>query len=63
MRNPLISGEDFGFRPGHDTSQIILDVVDVHYDLINGGNTGCSIFRVLEKAFNTVDRDSLISKL
>ena len=41
----------------------MLDAVDKYYDLMDGGNTGCSIFQDLKKAFDTVDPDILITRL
>ena len=42
--NSLLSPKQFAFRPGHETAQAMLDVVDKYYDLMDGCDTGRSIF-------------------
>ena len=62
----LLYSHQYGFRPGHDTEQPILKILDKIYSCLNETNNPdylLGIFLYLKKAFDTVDYDSLQNKL
>ena len=62
----LLYSHQYGFRPGHDTEQPILKILDKIYSCLNETDNPeyfIGIFLDLKKAFDTVDYDSLQNKL
>ena len=53
----------FGFRKNHSTSLALLDVLDSCYRNIDVNNKVIGIFLDLQKAFDTVQHDILLTKL
>ena len=53
----------FGFRIYHSTSLALIDVLDDIYHQLDNGNIVIEIYLDLQKAFDTVDRSILLSKL
>ena len=53
----------FGFRSKHSTETALQYCVDQISTALDEGEYGCSIFIDLQKAFDTVDHEILISKL
>ena len=53
----------FGFRHNYSTSYALIHLTETIKEALDQGKYGCGIFVDLQKAFNTVDRDILLSKL
>ena len=52
----------FGFRSRHSTTHTLIDIVENIRKAIDGGNYACGVFIDLQKAFDTVDPNILLSK-
>lgn len=59
----IIYPSQFGFRSKHSTDLALCHCVEKIYEALDSGKFGCAIFIDLQKAFDTVDHDILISKL
>ena len=56
-------GNQFGFRKGTGTEDAIFKLTNEMLNALNNKTTAGSIFHNLEKAFNSVNHDLLLSKL
>ena len=62
--NKLLSKyQSAGFRPMHYTLTALIDIFDNWYLNINDGLTNAILFIDLQKAFDTIDHETLLSKL
>ena len=62
-KNDVLYKFQFGFRKNYSTSLALLDVLDTCYKNINEKNKILGIFFDIQKAFDVVDHDILLSKL
>ena len=53
----------FGFRANHSTSHALVSITEKIREALDTGHFACGIFIDLQKAFDTVDHDILVSKL
>ena len=58
-----LSDLQFGFRAKHSTSHALISITEKIREALDTGNFACGIFVDLQKAFDTVDHDILVSKL
>ena len=58
-----ISELQFGFRAKHSTSHALVSITEQIREALDTGHFACGIFIDLQKAFDTVDHDILVSKL
>ena len=58
-----ISELQFGFRSKHSTSHTLVSITEEIREALDTGHFACGVFIDLQKAFDTVDHDILISKL
>ena len=61
--NNLIYSLQFGFRQKYSTVHALVNLTENIRKNLDEGNIGCVIFIVLQKAFDTVEHDILLSKL
>ena len=53
----------FGFRAGHSTNHALISLTEKVREALDSSNFACGIFIDLQKAFDTVHHDILLSKL
>lgn len=58
-----IYARQFGFRKGHSTSHILTNILERIREHLDSGGFACGVFVDLQKAFDTVDHEILLSKL
>ena len=61
--NNTIYDLQFGFRKKYSTTHALLSMTEVIRKQLNGGSYSCGVFVDLQKAFDTVNHDILLSKL
>ena len=61
--NSLFTDSQFGFREGMSTENAIQVLVNAVYDSFEQGNAAIGVFVDLSKAFDSLDRDHLCTKL
>ena len=61
--NHLIYSLQFGFRQKYSTVHAIISLTENISKNLDERNIGCGIFADLQKAFDTVEHDILLSKL
>ena len=55
--------QQFGFRNSHSTNQALIDIAEKIRKALDNGNFACGVFLDLQKAFDTVNHEILVSKL
>ena len=61
--NNIIYDLQFGFRQNFSTAHALINLTENIRQALDEGYTGCGIFVDLQKAFDTVDHEILLSKL
>jgi len=61
--NKLLVGNQFGFRKGIATEDVIFKLINETLNALNNKKMAGSIFCDLEKVFDSVNHDILLSKL
>ena len=59
----IIYDLQFGFRQQYSTSHALINITENIRKALDDGNMGCGVFVDLQKAFDTVDHQILLSKL
>ena len=63
LNKNFIYNLQFGFRQQYSTSHALINITENIRKALDDGNTGCRVFVVLQKAFDTVDHQILLAKL
>ena len=63
VKNKLLTGNQYGFRKGLTTENAIFKLINEIYDSLNTKLRTGSVFCDLQKAFDTVNHEILLSKL
>ena len=58
-----IYSRQFGFRKAHSTINTLINIVERIRESLDVGKFACGVFVDLQKAFDTVDHEILLSKL
>ena len=59
----VLFSHQFGFRKNYSTAQTLLNISQKIMDALDKGNYACGVFIDLQKAFDTVDHETLLKKL
>ena len=59
----VIYKQQFGFRPKHSTTHVIISITEKIREALNKGKCACSVFVDLQKTFDTVNHGVLLQKL
>lgn len=59
----IISNNQFGFRNKHSTTHALISLTETIRQNLDSGKFSCGIFIDLQKAFDTVSHEILLSKL
>ena len=62
-KNNISLSQQYGFRKNHSISLTVLDLLSVLQQNKDKGKISCCIFLDISKAFNTVNRFTLLQKL
>ena len=61
--NNIIYDLQFGFRQNFSTAHALINLTENIRQALDEGYIGCGIFADLQKAYDTVDQEILLSKL
>ena len=62
-KNKVLFSYQFGFRNNHSTDHALISLMEMVRDALDNGNFACGVFIDLQKAFDTVNHNILLSKL
>ena len=62
-QHDCLYNQQFGFRNSHSTDQALINITEKIRKALDNGNFACGVFLDLQKAFDTVNHEILISKL
>ena len=62
-KNNILSNNQYGFRAGHSTQQVVIELVDKISQAIERKEYTVGLFLDLYRAFNTVNHHILLGKL
>ena len=63
IKNKVLFSYQFGFRNNHSTDHALISLTEMIRNTLDNGNFACGVFIDLQKAFETVSHDILLSKL
>ena len=61
--NQILYPMQFGFQENHSTDHALISMTETIRNSLDNKKNGCGVFIHLQKAFDTVNRNSLLSKL
>ena len=61
--NNIIYDLQFGFRQQYSTSHALINITEKKRKALDDGHIACEAFADLQKAFDTVDHQTLLAKL